>query len=123
MCLRNLKKPETVERIKKTLPEAFYVWKIVSWSEATTEYHSNNEPLLIKNKTYKAGNFPSRRRRLTYTPGFHAFFSRKSARRYGGFGPIKKFRVKREWLTQIGKVTRDGYVFTKCGVFSHIEAI
>lgn len=119
MCLYNLESQKEVKEFKKTLPTVFDVWKMVYGKK--TAFYQKGEPTLDKKGVYKAGNFPKERVGInTYIPGFHAFFSKKDAKEYRTPGySIRKFRVKRQWLREIGFACDN----VKCGVFSHIEVI
>jgi hypothetical protein len=122
MCLTNLKTKKEVDEYKKKQPDKFVVWKVVGLN-GDPEYRSFNsdEPNLGQfDKTYKARLFPQHRTVPKYEPGFHAFRTKRQAEiyltDYSYKKELKRFKAKREWITNIGKIHG-----ITCLVLSHIK--
>lgn len=131
MCLTSLKSKIEVDEIRDVLPEVFSVWKCVR-KDGMPEYYKDEddggEDDLSVVGIHAAGNFKGGRSRVTYDPGFHAFFSQKAAmdyqtRRVRQRLVAVEFRVRSEWLRIVGYSCVGGDKRLICGVFDHIEVI
>lgn len=108
MCLEVIDSRYKTNKLKKSLPKWFPVWKIVR-RNGKPQYGGE---CLKKGKVHIAKKAPSRRMQITYRPGFHAFVNKKEALvasklnnsssswRPGGI--LREYWSRPEWITKSG---------------------
>ena len=116
MCIANRLNKEEFERYVKTLPKELKVYKVMA-IDGTTAYGFTR--LSGRRKVYHARNEPAYKSRIPYKPGFHSYRSRKSAENHKhGWQKVRGFKIKREWITEIGIYRGD-----RCFVTSKIQTL
>ena len=124
MCLDTRMNEKEKKRYIRNLPKEFFVYKVM-YPNGETEYGRYGKKLYKRRTIYKAEYSPERKRRIIYNPGFHVFRTKKAALDYHsalnkwGMGLIiRKFKAKKEWVTEVGK-----YTGIRTLVLSHIETL
>lgn len=100
MCVENRMTKRQRDAYLAKKPDIITTWKLITF-DGYSDFHVPGSPKLTESRILKARHEQGSKSYIDYAPGFHSFFTKKGAWNWGS-GVVRKFYIRKSWVTQIG---------------------